>query len=299
MSIEVHQAHDSYIRRMLSDLEVAKSLMKSHLPSDIVKRVDWESLQLTNKSFVSEELQQFHSDIIYKCTIDKSQGYIYHLVEHQSSPDEWLPLRMLEYNVLLMRQHIEEGNKKLPIIINTCIYAGKKSPYPYSNDIYDCFEDVELAKERMFKPFHLTDLTILSQEELLKEGSAGLVKVLLKQGIKRDYLKWIKENRETLKKMVGGLFGISSVIYILGTDDINDPGELFEAILQVAPDKKDLIMTALQKLEHKSMQQGIQQGMQQGKVDIAKNMLKEGSDVGFVQKITGLTKEIIETLKQE
>lgn len=88
-------------------------MMKSQLPLDIVQGIDWESIELTNKSFVTEELAQLHSDIIYKFTIDKSRGYIYNLVEHQSTPDELLPLRMLEYNVLLMRQHIEEGNKKL------------------------------------------------------------------------------------------------------------------------------------------------------------------------------------------
>jgi hypothetical protein len=44
----------------------------------------------------------------------------------------------------------------------------------------------------MFKPTALTDLTLLSQEELLKDETAGLIKVLLKEGIKRDYLSWIK-----------------------------------------------------------------------------------------------------------
>ena len=64
MSIEVHHPHDNYVRHMLTDIEVAKSLMKSHIPSDIVKRIDWESVSFTNKSFVSEELQDFCSDVI-------------------------------------------------------------------------------------------------------------------------------------------------------------------------------------------------------------------------------------------
>ena len=78
--IKIYQPHDSYIKAILSDISLAKSLMEAHLPTAIVKRIEWDSVQLTNKSFVSEELKQFHSDVVYKCTLDKQQGYIYYLV---------------------------------------------------------------------------------------------------------------------------------------------------------------------------------------------------------------------------
>jgi predicted transposase/invertase (TIGR01784 family) len=295
MSIELHHPHDNYIRRMLTDIEVAKPLMKSQISSDIVKRIDWDSITFTNTSFVSEELQASYSDVVYKCSLDSKQAYLYNLVEHQSSADEWLPIRVLEYNIRLMQQHLKEGNTKLPIIINVCIYAGQQTPYPYSTDIFELFELPALAKEKMFKPIDLIDLTILSQEELLKDEAAGLVKVLLKQGIQRDYLKWIKENRDIIKQMVGGLFGMSSVIYILGTDEVSKSKDLVEAIIESLPDQKDKIMTAAQELK----KEGMQQGMQVRDLAIAKNMLKEGSDVGFIQRITGLSQEIIEVLKQK
>jgi hypothetical protein len=51
-------------------------------------------------------------------------------------------------------------------------------------------------------------------------------------------------------------------------------------------------MKTAQELE-KNMQESMQH-MQQ----VAKNMLKEGSEIEFIEKITGLTKEIIEKLKQ-
>ena len=295
MTIKVHQPHDKFIKRMLSDLEVGKPLMKSQIPSHIVKRIDWESVSLTNKSFVSQELEQFHSDVIYKCTLDNKQAYIYNLIEHQSTPDELLPFRILGYNVQLMEQHLSEGNKKLPIIINVCIYAGQESPYPYSNDIFDHFELPDLAREKMFKPIDLVDLTVLSQEELLKDEAAGLVKVLLKQGIQRDYLKWIKENKEVIKQLIGGLFGISSVIYILGTDDVNKAKDLLEAIAESLPDQKEKIMSAALKLQEEARVEA----MQARDLAIAKNLLKINLDVKIIQEATGLSQESIETLKQE
>ena len=166
--IKIDQPHDSYIKSILSDIGLAKSLMEAHLPQSIVNRMDLDSVQLTNKSFVSEELKNFHSDVIYQCTLDKQQGYIYYLLEHQSTPDRWLPLRLAEYNIQLMRQHINQGHKTLPIIINEVIYAGTTSPYNQPIDIFELFDDPALAKEIMQQPAKLTDLTIKTQEELLK-----------------------------------------------------------------------------------------------------------------------------------
>ena len=111
-------------------------MIQKHLPAELVKRIDIDSVQLTNKSFVSEEMKELHSDVIYKCNIDNKQGYIYYEIEHQSTPDKWLPLRIASYNIQLMQQHINEGHKTLPIIINEIIYAGTESPYPYTINIF-------------------------------------------------------------------------------------------------------------------------------------------------------------------
>ena len=62
-------------------------------------------------------MKQLHSDIIYKCNIESKQGYIFFNIEHQSTPDKWLPLRIAKYNIQLMQQHINEGHKTLPVIV--------------------------------------------------------------------------------------------------------------------------------------------------------------------------------------
>jgi predicted transposase YdaD len=43
----------------------------------------------------------------------------------------------------------------------------------------------------------------------------------------------------------------------------------------------------------------MQSVMQQGKLAIAKNMVNKGADITFIQDVTGLSKETIETLQQE
>ena len=291
--IKIDQPHDSYIKSILSDIGLAKSLMEAHLPQSIVNRMDLDSVQLTNKSFVSEELKNFHSDVIYQCTLDKQQGYIYYLLEHQSTPDRWLPLRLAEYNIQLMRQHINQGHKTLPIIINEVIYAGTTSPYNQPIDIFELFDDPALAKEIMQQPAKLTDLTIKTQEELLKEGRAGLFEVLMKQGIQKDDLNWetwIKDNITVFHSIINETFGFLSLLYILTTVNVSDYKKLVNFIKNIAPEKKELIMTAASQLR----QEGRQEGIKEGIVATAMNMLQFGIRKEDIVKITGLTREEID-----
>ena len=77
------------------------------------------------------------------------------------------------------------------------IYAGKESLYPYSVDILDMFENPALAREIMFKPPNMTDLTGKTDKDLVHEGLAGLMEVMIKQGIVRGHLNWIKKQPAT------------------------------------------------------------------------------------------------------
>jgi predicted transposase/invertase (TIGR01784 family) len=293
--IKIHNPHDSFVRRSLSNLEVAKDLLKAHLLPTVVEQINWDTIQFTNRSFVKKELAQFHSDIVYKCELNGKKAYIYVLLEHQSTPDRMLAFRMLQYTVALMEQDLAEGNDQLPVVITVGLYAGDETPYPYSVDIYDCFAEPDLARELMFKALQLIDLTIINQEELTHHGKADLLEILLKQAISRDFLSWVKSNQELVTRLLSRFYGYSGVVYILDRDDKNDPKELMEAMIAAAPDKKELVMTAAQKLR----EQGMQQGIEENKITIAKTMLKKDCEISFIQEITGLSTQTIEKLKQK
>ncbi len=181
-NLTIHHPHDGFFKHSLSNLTVAKDLLQAHLSPSITQRIHWDTLRLSNKSYTDKKLAQLHSDVVYACQIDKKSAYIYLLVEQQTTPDPLLPFRFLEYNVALMREHWEnsKNKKQLPIIINLCVYSGKQTPYPYSVDIYDCFEDPILSRAEMFKPLPLIDLGQIEEEELAKHGTADLLELLLK-----------------------------------------------------------------------------------------------------------------------
>lgn len=71
---KVHQVHDSYIRSLLADVEMAKSFVKAHLPANIVSRIDMNSFQLLNTNSVTKAMKKLQSDIVYSCAIDDKKG---------------------------------------------------------------------------------------------------------------------------------------------------------------------------------------------------------------------------------
>jgi predicted transposase YdaD len=315
----VHMPHDSFAKGALSNIEVAKDLLKPNLPPDMVQRIEWDTFQLTNKSFVDDKLAQTHSDLVYKCRLkDQDEDvYIFTLIEHKYTPEKLLAFWMLKYGVSLMQQHLDEGHTRLPIITNVCLYAGPTSPYPYSTDIYDCFEKPDLAREKMFKGFRLIDVTILSQEQLAAYGKADLVSILLKQAARRDFLTWLAwicENPGLVKILLYRPYGEKGVMYMLATEGEDSEG-LMKAIKKIDTTKIDIIMSAAEKLKREWLEEGMEIGkekwMEEGReegiekgiftkaIAVAKNMLlKLKLDVDTVQQATELPRAELEKILQ-
>lgn len=152
----IHQPHDRFFKCSLTEKKIAIDFLKTYLPTEIYKRIDLATLELTDKSFILPKLREIHSDIIYRCQLDGKASYVFFLVEHESTArDELMAFRKLQYTIGAMEQHVRQGNKKLPIVLPICLYHGKQSPYPHPIDVYDCFEDPVLARQLAFKPFRL------------------------------------------------------------------------------------------------------------------------------------------------
>jgi predicted transposase/invertase (TIGR01784 family) len=304
----IHMPHDSFAKGALSNIEVAKDLLKPNLPPDMVQRIDWGTFQLTNKSYVDDKLAQTHSDLVYKCRLkDQDEDvHLYVLIEHKYTPDELLAFWMLKYDVSLMQQHLDEDHTRLPIIINVCLYAGPQSPYPYSTDIYDCFEKPDLAREKpdlarekMFKGFKLIDLTVLSQEQLASHGQADLFTILLNQAANRKFLTWlawVNENKELIKRLFNRPYGEKGLMYMFAMEK-EDLAGLKKALKKIDITKTGIIMSAAEKLKREWLEEGREEGIFTKAIAVAKNMLfKLKLDIDTVQEATELPRAELEKI---
>ena len=307
MANDLHQPHDHLVKQAFGHQVVMQDFLKSRLPKETLQRIDMKRLRLTNKSFSTHKGTQRHGDLIYAATIDGQSGYLYISLEHQSQEEKYMPLRQLEYNVLLMRQHLDEGHSTVPLIINICLYNGK-TPYKGPVTLAALFEDPEMGKKYLLEGNLLVDLRTDSEEKIKADNSAALAELALKQAARQDFSKWL-DKYEHLFSELATPYNEVVYLYILSMDSDANLIQRIEKIKD--PIQKELAMTAAQHLERrglrrgrqegmqKGMQEGRQEGMQEGRQEVARKLLHENMDVSFVARATGLDTETITKLQQD
>lgn len=107
----ISTAHDAAFKGFMTKIENARDFFDIHLPNHIKSLCDFNTLALTNSSFIDKQLRSRLSDVLYSVQTTHGKGYLYLLVEHQSTPDKLMAWRLMHYAFLAMNQHLQQGNK--------------------------------------------------------------------------------------------------------------------------------------------------------------------------------------------
>jgi predicted transposase/invertase (TIGR01784 family) len=305
-SSEISQPYDTWFRRSMQEKKIAIDLLRSKLPEALLDQMDLSTLTLVNGTSILKGLKVVHSDCVYRCTIRDSDGYIIIATEHQSSADHMIAFRELEYAVGIMNNHLAQGHKRLPIVIPLLLYHGIQSPYPYSTEIWECFEQPELAKQWALKPFQLIDLTVMSDEEINHHGLASMMELLLKHAREEQVLFWVKKmlngsNLAIIYSEIGPGYvqeGWKYIVKACGSDKHpEERDQVVAALANAFPEIGEEIMTFAQQFKQEGLQQGLERGERNKAFSIAKKMLAKGADFSEIEEITELSYEEISQLR--
>ena len=94
---KIQSPHDRLFKAAMTDKRVAREFLETHLPAEILKIVALNNLNLQKESYIDEELKLSMTDIVFQTTFSNKPGYLYMLIEHQSTPDEMMPFRIYKY----------------------------------------------------------------------------------------------------------------------------------------------------------------------------------------------------------
>ncbi|HGJ5854760.1 Rpn family recombination-promoting nuclease/putative transposase [Arsenophonus nasoniae] len=298
--------HDAVFKQFLSEKETAKDFFDIWLPDEIKALCELESLKVESGSFIDAEMKNYQSDILYSVKTEKGNGYLYLLIEHQSTPDKLMAWRLMRYSMAAMQKHLEAGHKTLPLVFPILFYCGEQSPHPYSTDWLDCFSGRDIAEKIYTKPFKLVDVTTLDDGEIMQHKRMALLELIQKHIRRRD----MTELLDSIVKLLSyNYYTDNQVItmfnYLIQEGNAKKPMEFITEIAKQSEKHEGALMTIAQQIEEIGIQKGIQQGMQQGKaegrqegklegkleaqLEIAKQMLITGMDRQSVMKFTGLT----------
>lgn len=297
--------HDAAFRQFLTQPEIARDFMDIHLPPALRAICDLSTIKLESGSFVEDDLRQYFSDVLYSLkTTAGDNSYVYVLIEHQSTPDKHMAFRLLRYAVAAMQRHLEAGHKKLPLVIPVLFYVGKRSPYPYSTNWLQEFDDPKLAESLYSSGFPLVDVTVIPDDEIAEHRSMAALTLLQKHIHQRDLVEMMDKLVPIL--LAGHLSSsqvVSLVHYTVQAGETSDAEAFVRELAHRVPQHGDVLMTIAQQLEQKGIEKGIEQGIRlgrqegrnegklEGKLEVARNLLKMGMSHKSVLEATGLTEE--------
>jgi predicted transposase/invertase (TIGR01784 family) len=298
----ISDPHDLFFKTAMEDKRVAREFLKRHLPIDLRKQVDFENLELQPGSFINDVRKKSAVDVLFKTTIEDKEIFIYLLLEHQSSPDELMPFRVLKYTCNIIDAHLKKYKtalkgkaKKFPFIYPMVIYHARK-PYGYSTNINDLVDAPKAFVDQYFlKPFQLIDLGEIEDEQLKKHAWSGVMEFALKHIFARDLLPHIKNIANLLAQLdqLDGREFVEIVLqYFLGSGELKDREQFFELINDsISYEVGGDIMTLAE--------QFIEEGIEKGKLEVIKTMLSNGVEPAFIAKNTGVSMREIEALQKK
>ncbi|EAX8326840.1 Rpn family recombination-promoting nuclease/putative transposase [Salmonella enterica] len=301
--------HDGLFKLFLREPDTARDFLAVHLPADIRSQVRLDTLKLEPGSFVDQKLRELHSDVLYSVeTAEGHAGYIYCLVEHQSTADRMMAWRMMRYSMAVMDAHLKKGNDTLPVVVPLLFYQGTVRPYPYSTDWMDCFDVPALAREVYSRPWPLVDVSVMEDSDLQSHRRMALLELVQRDIRHRDAASLLRDVVQLIRLAGNTREQVEAVLcYIIynGMTSESITPFLYELAGEI-PEYKELIMgTIAQQLKEEGIQLGIQQGIEQGieqarlvaqqkLLETAYALLDNGVSLDVVIKSTGLSREMLE-----
>jgi putative YhgA-like transposase len=124
--------HDPGYKSLFSHPTLVEELLRGFVREDWIERLDFSTLERVANSFVSGDLRERHSDLIWRLRL-RDDGerwvYLYLLLEFQSTSDPFMAVRLLTYVGLLLEDVIHKESLRsgdpLPAVLPLVLHNGK------------------------------------------------------------------------------------------------------------------------------------------------------------------------------
>ena len=162
-------SHDELIKNILKDKNEAEKFINYFIKPQ--KHIKVDELELYTNSYITKKYKSKEADLVYKLRNQE----IFFLIEHQSTVDNTVPYRMLNYCIDIIQDWSKNKkigkNMKYPIIVPIVIYTGDKKW-----DIPQNFEQKQISnhgfeRNKLKLEYNLIDIHKLSKQSLLEQNT--------------------------------------------------------------------------------------------------------------------------------
>ena len=286
---QIHNEHDKLYKKILERPEEMEYVIRK--TTKIKEKLDIVAMR---NELITMDFRGKQADVLYKL----KNREVYFLVEHQSTQDKDMALRILEYETQIMDRSFLENNFKQDFkakVISIVLYTGigKWKSAQSIVDIqekfgYEINPSLDYSK---IGEYNLLDINKCTKAELLKDNTLLSKAILLEKArneeelidVLEEIIPSIKENERAEM--------IAIIRYILIKDLGKEKAREFIKKLEGGVEM-GVFVNELRENREKELRKIKRQGVLEGKLEAliltAKNMLKEKFDINVIEKVTGL-----------
>lgn len=303
--------HDALFKTFLKYPETVRDFIEIHLPSRLRTLCDLTTLELKPASFIEENLRAYYSDVLWSMKTSEGDGYIYVVIEHQSSPDTHMAFRLMRYAIAAMQSHLDAGHDTLPLVVPMLFYHGIDTPYPFSLCWLDEFDNPALALQLYLSAFPLVDITVVPDDDIMQHRRVALLELMQKYIRRRDLMGLADKVASLLTTGTTNDSQLKALFNYLLIQHGHKPrfSRFMRKLAQQVPGYKESTMNIVEKIHRAGQRKGLREGMQRGlekglaegrreeALRIAGSMLEDGLPRELIVRITGLSEDDVKSLR--
>lgn len=184
----INMPHDKLFKDILNDKEEFCDFINRFVNKGKIEKLLPQDIEKATTSFITPIFKNRESDILYK----KVNEDKYYLVEHQSTADDSMSFRMLNYcvnilNNIVERNKLKNREYKIPKIIPIVLYTGERK-WNSSRKLTDKQEDLDNEGTLIELEYNLIDINSIEEEALFRANTSLAYGLLIEKNKGKDKL---------------------------------------------------------------------------------------------------------------
>ena len=289
-------SHDALIKNILRDTKEAEKFINQFLePREPIKSEDL--IHYTN-NYITRKYKSKEADLVYQL---KNQE-VFFLIEHQSTIDNKMPYRLLNYCIDIMQEWGRNKkigrNTRYPIVVPVVIYTGNQKWNLPKNFKEKQISSYVFERYKIDLEYNFIDINKISKRTLLQRNTMFSYIMLIEKSENKEQLL---ENLNLLIQTVtdrGMLDELASIVTYLLDNLLKDEEQLdlLEKIHRKVGEKGMSTLYDRLLAENRRM---IKQGEKVSQKKIAQKMLVKKLDDEIILETTGIKREELEQIKNK
>ena len=176
--------HNNFFTFVFSQKDLVQDFL-TQLTTDIADKIDIDSLELDDTTYVNQDLDELYSDIVYNAiTTEDKPVKIALLFEHKSYPKQHPRLQLMEYMLGIWRKNQQDKQALIPIIPIVFYHGERKWNYKEFEEHFGIDKDLQVFLPKF--EYRLVDMVNYSDEFILAMKQSFLVNSLIALKHKND-----------------------------------------------------------------------------------------------------------------